>query len=155
MEFRRQNLDSEKYMTLVYPVGKNIWIITGSEDNLIIGIRYGLWGVKNDLKYLWKHLKKDDLLLFYCTYPISGIVGYGKILSKVIDKKPFWPNENKEKESKYPLRIKFKPLFRSKNWSRERKSLSRTGISYYHGLNIVEPEKRETIFKMFNLDIDV
>ena len=123
-------------MTLVYPVGhkvdlfqkksakptsvpevdveesdQNFWIITGSKENMFIGLEHGLWGVKFGLKSLWYELKEKDRVYFYCAKPVSGIVGYGEVTSKYVDDKPFWPNESPERGSRYPLRIKFEKVF--------------------------------------------
>ncbi len=176
MNFRRQNVKRKNYRTLVYPIDQkielfkkekikpiekvyiptldqNFWIITGSEENLRIGLKHGLWGVKKALDTLWSILKKDDLIFFYCIRPVSGIVGYGKVIDTHIDKKPFWPNEISGKESKYPLRIKFKKIHVVQDWYKDKKSLYGTRINYYHGLNYIEPEKKQIIFKKLKLKI--
>jgi organic radical activating enzyme len=182
MNFRKQNLDSKDYMTLVYPVDTKIsikrtttiptttkpktilrkktegsqfdnyaWIITGSEDNLRLGIKNGLWGVVNDAEDLWMGVKENDPVFFYCTRPVSGIVGWGVVIDTHVDKKPFWSNENPNQESKYPLRIKFVVMQEVSNWSEERKSLEGMGIDYFHGLNSIDTNKTSLLLKKLNI----
>ena len=85
--------------------------------------------------------------LRYCTKPVSGSVGYGEVISKHVDEKPFWPNENRARRSRYPLRIKFRKVFQVNDWQQEKFALYRTGIEFYHGLNYVEPDKRRELQK--------
>ena len=172
--FRKANLNHKDYMTLVYPTGsqvevfknaqskpqekiktsmpsQNHWIITGSEENLIVGIKHGLWGVKQELKVLWDKLRKGDLVAFYCTKPVSGIIGYGEVIDSHVDTKPFWPNEKTESESRYPLRIKFKKINVADDWHEKKAGLHGTGIEYFNGLNYIEPDKRKTLLKKLKI----
>lgn len=176
-DFHRQYKNSKDYMTLVYPIGhrvpiagraqpragassqaevppsdQNYWIITGSEENMRLGVKHGLWGVKEGQYNLWRHLKKDDLVFCYCTSPVSGIVGYGKVIDTHRDTKPFWPNENPNRESKYPLRIQYKTIHEFENWRRDRAPLVATGVEFYRGLNYVEPDKKPLILQRAGLE---
>jgi len=172
-EFRRQNLKREGFMTLVYPVAdkvelfdpkskpqkevpipssdRNFWIITGSEENLRIAVAHGLWGVRKAHEGLWERLKKGDVLFFYCTRPVSGIVGYGKVIDTHVDTRPFWPNESLEKESKYSLRIKFKQTHVVQDWSMDRTVLSGAPVGFRHGLNYVEPHKKQLLLRRMGI----
>ncbi|MCJ7570749.1 MAG: EVE domain-containing protein [Candidatus Thermoplasmatota archaeon] len=173
-DFRREHISSDMYMTLVYPVDhpikvpkkpqikrqmqisaseQNFWIITGSEENLRYGVKHSLWGVGKKYEELWTQLKKDDFVFFYCTRPVSGIVGYAKFTHTKFDPKPLWPNENPEKESKYPLRINFETTYITQDWHRERIPIYETGISYYGGLNYVEPDKKQVLVKKLKVDV--
>jgi len=175
LNFRRQHKDSADFRILVYPVGhkvelfkekakpkkevsvprsdQNFWIATGSEENLRIGLRDGLWGVRRTHEDLWTSVKKDDVLFFYCTRPVSGIVGYAKVVDKHVDVKPFWPNETSGQESRYPLRIRFQGIETVEDWRKDRKSLYGTGIGFFHGLNYVERHKEPVLLERIGLEV--
>ncbi|MFC1968593.1 hypothetical protein ACFLVX_04320 [Chloroflexota bacterium] len=163
--FRKVNLGKEDYMTLVYPVEQipklhkegiaskpsskssipltshNYWVITGSENNLKVSLEHGLWGVKSYHADLWDKVHSDDQLLFYCTSPVSGIIGYGIVIEKHVDHEALWPNEDPKKESKYPLRVKFRTAYLVDDWKTGRIPLISTGIRFYDGLNYIEQSK--------------
>lgn len=129
------------------------WIITGSWANMKLGTEQGLWGVGTKFKELWDVVKEGDLVFFYCTRPISGLVGHGSVTGKEPDDTPFWPNENRQRPSRYPLRIKFEQCQLFNNWFEKRRPLPKsTGIEYYGGLNYVPLEKRPILRKLLDLD---
>ena len=57
-------------------------------------------------KYRWRRVAKDDLILFYVTAPISGLIGYGKTIEILEGNAPLWSQELRVKHILYPLRIK-------------------------------------------------
>lgn len=171
--FYRQHGSRKDYMTLVYPVGRrvqlygkgrprakpvgevevppsdqNYWIITGSEQNMRLGVKHGLWGIREGQADLWRTLKKGDLLFFYCTRPVSGIVGYGSVIDTHAETTPFWPNENPDRESRYRLRIRFQAIHEVEDWRRDRHVLIGTGTDFRHGLNYVQPGKKVLLDKL-------
>lgn len=173
LSFINQHKKNEEFAALIYPVDfsitikkqtkiktykktkiplddQNYWIITGSEQNLRYGIKNGIWGVGKKYEELWNKLRKNDLIFFYCTRSISGIVGYGNFSDKYIDDKPFWPNEKKDSESRYPLRIKFATKKEVKDWNKSKKTLYGSGITYYYGINYVEPSKKQKLIEIID-----
>jgi len=73
-----------------------IWICVGKPRNWEIALSGNIWGVAEELKSLWGILEKDDVLLFYATSPIRGIIGVGRVRNKFKQDKPLWPAEIKE-----------------------------------------------------------
>ncbi|MEM3421421.1 MAG: EVE domain-containing protein [Candidatus Hadarchaeum sp.] len=73
-----------------------VWICVGKVENWETAISGNIWGVKERQKNLWEKLQKGDLLLFYATSPVSGIIGVAKIDNKVIQDKPLWPEEREK-----------------------------------------------------------
>ena len=112
---------------------------------MILGLRHGVWGVKAKHGELWDKLKTNDKVFFYCTNPIGGIIGNGIVTGKNIDTKPFWSNENPDKESIYPLRIQFQVVAQANDWSKDKKSLYCKGIDFSHGINYVEPHNHNKL----------
>ena len=56
---------------------------------------------------MWERLNEKDILLFYATQPVSGIIGYGVVRTKVKQDKPLWPQEVREQNVIWPLRFEF------------------------------------------------
>jgi hypothetical protein len=84
------------------------WALTGSEENWDKGISETIWGVVEGLKSQWDKIEKGDLLLFYATKPVSGIIGIGRVESKFKQDKPLWAKEIQENKVIWPYRFDFK-----------------------------------------------
>ena len=61
-----------------------------------------------------------------------------------------WPSEVFQKESKYPLRIKYQVLNISDNWSVNKVTLHGTGIDYYRGINHIALNMRAVAQSIMN-----
>jgi len=89
---------------------RNFWIVPGSEKNWNQSlISKGIWGIEDTAfkKLHWLAIEPNDLILFYVTGSVRGIVGYGFIRSKFHQDTPLWEIEIKEGCVKYPLRFEF------------------------------------------------
>lgn len=88
------------------------WLVIGSPKNWQTAFEQGnLWGLKESQQALWEHIDKDDLLLFYASSPVSGIIGLGSLQSKFIQDIPLWPDEVKINKVLWPLRLEMNVLF--------------------------------------------
>ncbi|MEM4230181.1 MAG: hypothetical protein QXZ66_10540, partial [Thermoproteota archaeon] len=56
--------------------------VTGSAGNLKTSLKKGKWGVNMRLKNSWNRVAQGDLLLFYVTSPVCGIVGVASVEGK-------------------------------------------------------------------------
>jgi hypothetical protein len=68
----------------------------------------------------WDLLDEEDILLFYVTRPVSGVVGFGALRTKFKDTEhPLWPDEIKRNKVLYPLRFEFnlETLLPGESWS--------------------------------------
>lgn len=88
-----------------------VWVSTGTAENWETAISGNIWGVRVGLKNLWEKLQKGDLLLFYATSPISGIIGIARIENKFKQDKPLWAEELKKNQVIWPYRYDFKVEF--------------------------------------------
>ena len=66
-----------------------------------------IWGLKQTQRHLWDRLNERDVLLFYGTSPVSGIIGHGSVRTKFRQDQPLWPQEIKERKVIWPLRFEF------------------------------------------------
>jgi len=55
----------------------------------------------------WEEIKEGDFLFFYATAPVKGVIGYGKITTKFIQKVPLWSKEVEENTVIWPFRFEF------------------------------------------------
>nr|BAJ49214.1 hypothetical protein HGMM_F32B02C09 [Candidatus Caldarchaeum subterraneum] len=83
------------------------WVLTGSSENWERGLTASIWGVTNKLKTRWEAVSRGDVLLFYCTAPVRGIIGYGKVKNKYKQDTPFWGEEIEQNRVIWPYRIEF------------------------------------------------
>ncbi len=86
------------------------WLVVGSPKNWQFAFENGnLWGLKEfrEMKSLWNLLAEGDKLLFYASGKINGIVGCGKVITKVRQTNPLWPDEVQQGSVLWPLRFEF------------------------------------------------
>jgi hypothetical protein len=88
------------------------WLAVGTPANWHTAFDYaGIWGLKNSQRHYWESLQENtDLLFFYVTTPVSGVVGYGLIRNKLHQTTPLWPEERARNELIWPLRFEFDVL---------------------------------------------
>lgn len=114
------------------------WISTGTPENWETAISGNIWGVRESLKYAWEKLQKGDLLFFYATKPIKGIIGVARIGNKFKQDKPLWKQELKENKVIWPYRYDFKVEFVLPRVDWETKKVSVTGLPIMAGLNLIK-----------------
>jgi hypothetical protein len=89
---------------------RNFWIIPGSEENWKQAlISKGIWGLEETKldKIYWLAITPHDLILFYVSGKVKGVVGYGIVRGKFYQDVPLWKAEIKENCAKWPLRFEF------------------------------------------------
>ena len=89
---------------------RSFWIVPGSERNWKQALTSkGIWGLEQRMldKVYWLALAPNDLILFYVTGKVKGIVGYGIVRSKFYQDVPLWDAEIREDRVKWPLRFEF------------------------------------------------
>jgi hypothetical protein len=89
---------------------RNFWIVPGSEKNWRQSlVSKGIWGLEDNVfkKLYWLAIQPEDVILFYISGQIKGIVGYGIIRSKFYQDVPLWDTEIREGCVKWPLRFEF------------------------------------------------
>ena len=111
---------------------RSFWIVPGSEGNWRQAlISNGIWGLKEDKldKIYWLAIVPNDVILFYVSGDIKGIIGYGIVRSKFYQDKPLWEAEIKEGKVKWPLRFEFDVEFilPKNDWRNARISVPRGG----------------------------
>lgn len=128
------------------------WSLSGSLENWDTGISGNIWGVREGLKDKWEKLSKNDILIFYVTSPVSGVIGIGKVENKFIGKEPLWPDEIERNEVIYPYRFEFKVLYvlPQPTWKEKKIPIAGLRIGYQAGLNPVSIEATKALFEKIN-----
>ena len=86
----------------------NYWLAVGPAENWGTAFEQrNIWGLTERQKGWWGNLTEGDIVLFYATKPISGIIGYGTVQTKFRQDQPLWPQEIKEGRVIWPLRFEF------------------------------------------------
>lgn len=89
---------------------RNHWLVVGTPENWKTAFQHGnIWGLRATRRHLniWNNLNEDDVVLFYATRPVGGIIGYGVVKTRFRQDKPLWPQEIHEKRVIWPLRFEF------------------------------------------------
>lgn len=86
----------------------NYWMVIGSPANWKEAFEKGnIWELRQSQKHRWESLAENDMILFYATQPIAGLIGYGSVQTKFRQDQPLWSEEIKEKKVIWPLRFEF------------------------------------------------
>ncbi|MEM3387809.1 MAG: EVE domain-containing protein [Thermoproteota archaeon] len=128
----------------------NVWIVTGSPLNLKTSLQKARWGVNKRLKNSWEKVFKGDLLLFYVTSPVCGIVGVASVEGKAEENNILWHDEAVVGRAIYPYRIIFKPLFilDEEKWEKDKIAVKDFNVSVRAGLNSLR--NPETVEKLLD-----
>jgi hypothetical protein len=109
---------------------RNFWIVPGSEENWRQAlISKGIWGLKDTPhdKVFWLALAPNDVILFYVSGKVKGIVGYGIVRSKFYQDVPLWKAEIQENRVKWPFRFEFDVDFLLPENKRKEEKISMPG----------------------------
>lgn len=126
------------------------WTLSGSQENWDRGISDNIWGVREGLKQIWEKMSKGDILIFYVTSPISGVIGIGKLESKFKQDKPLWPDEIRANKVIYPYRFEFKVeyVLPMPSWEKGKIKISDLNVNIRGGVNsLINKEVIKTLFE--------
>ena len=102
----------------------NFWLAVGTPENWHTAFDYGeMWGLKASQQRFWEAISENsDIVFFYVTSPVSGVVGYGIVRTKLRQNSPKWPEERATNRVIWPLRFEFEVLacLPPNKWSEER-----------------------------------
>ena len=129
-----------------------VWVLSGNEDNWERGLNEGVWGVTEKLKSEWEKLEKNDDLIFYCSNPISGIIGHAKARNKFKQDKPLWREEVKQNRVIWPYRFDFETVYVLPRTEWKRRAVKiQLGRRVIRGMSMIKnPTLSEQIFsKLF------
>ncbi len=128
------------------------WIIVGPNESWEAAFRQnGIWGVKKHRYAQWKALDPGDIIFFYGTQPITGVIGVGQVETKFIQDKPLWPDEMAAQKVIYPLRFEFHVnyLLEQKEWRSKRITVELSPQEGRSGIGFLREETIELLYRAF------
>jgi predicted RNA-binding protein len=116
------------------------WVLTGSVENWETALNRKYWGARQKLKKIWDKISIGDILAFYASSPVSGLIGFGKVENKSQEDYPLWPDEVKTNSIIYPYRFKISIEYALdvkdvKNWKDKRVFVNDLRIPFQAGIN--------------------
>lgn len=126
------------------------WVFSGHPQNWKFAFRRNIWGLKTSHRPLWQKIMKGDMIFFYATKPVGGVIGVARAERIFEEKEPYWPDEIAEGRVKYPLRVEFKPLeiLGEDCWEEKRVSIKHLGPIFFHGINaLMDKELFKRLFE--------
>lgn len=90
----------------------NFWLAVGRHINWLTSFeRRNMWGLKVTQRRYWEAITPHtDLVFFYVTVPVGGVVGYGHVRNKLKQTSPNWAEELLRNQVIWPLRFEFDVL---------------------------------------------
>lgn len=119
-----------------------LYVFSGPSEHWEAAAKHNppVWGVKEGpIVHIWNRLEPGDVFAAYALSPVSGIIGFGQVVSKQFNLELIWPEEVRTKQSIYPYKIDFSPITPSFNnpskWPSVR--VSAEGLKFYASVNDV------------------
>ena len=136
---RKRVLDISQ--TKLFESDNNKWLFSGTYENWIVAMKNRKWGIREGHRDSWRNLQKGDYALFYAMKPTSRIIGFGKVKEIKEETSLLWPDEIRENNSKYPLRIIFDDFYflPENEWNKGIKSYD---LEKSHGINLIHDEEK-------------
>jgi predicted RNA-binding protein with PUA-like domain len=119
-----------------------VWVAVGSAQNSRTSFKNNKWGVNSRLRGAWEKIAVGDLMVFYVTNPVGGIVGVASVEGKAEEELMLWRDEYAVGRVLYPFRVNFKPIFvlEEERWSTDKVTIKGLRISVQSGINHVKNE---------------
>ncbi len=130
----------------------NNWLVIGIPQNWETALSQPvpIWGLKPRFRTEFKILNIGDVIWFYSTSPVSGIIGYGIVKDKYIDSRNLiWIEEHIKKEVIWPLRFRIHVLkvLPRHDWQKHRIKINDFNIFWQLGFQLL---KNENIIELYN-----
>lgn len=94
----------------------NHFLLVGDKKTWETAFKKKTWGFSTKTKGLWKGVEKGDLIAFYVTRPVKGVIGFGKIKTKSENSEIYWPDEILFEKKLWPYEISINIIVKRKEW---------------------------------------
>ena len=121
------------------------WLVIGIPQNWETALSQPvpIWGLKPRFQAEFQNLKVGDILWFYATSPISGVIGIGVVKDKYDDRVNLvWKEEFEKKEVIWPLRFRIHVLkvLPRRDWGKKRIKINDFNLFWQLGFQPLKPE---------------
>jgi hypothetical protein len=127
------------------------WLAVGTPEDWHTAFDYGgIWGLKTSQMRYWDMMTENsDIVFFYVTSPVAGIVGTGILRTKLHQLSPLWPAERAENKVIWPFRFEFDvtSCLAPAVWREQRVAAEELKTRVRSGFQQIEPELAERLIK--------
>jgi hypothetical protein len=121
------------------------WLLIGVPENWATALSQPvpIWGLKPRYQTEFQSLHIGDVLWFYSTNPVKGVIGIGVVKDKYIDHRTFiWAEEFAKKEVIWPLRFRIHALKILPNslWRKNRIKINDFNLFWQSGFHALKHE---------------
>ncbi len=130
-----------------------VWLAVGTPKNWQTALEQGrMWGLKQSQMALWNSLAEGDLIIFYATLPVGGVIGYGSIHTKLRQDRPLWPQEVRESRVIWPLRLAFQVAYilPQNRWASDKIVTSQIRSLVRSGFQMLNASVAQEILSLFS-----
>ena len=109
-----------------------------------------IWGLRPRYQTEFQVMNIGDLLWFYSTAPVAGVIGVGTVKDKYIDNiNLIWDDELRKKEVIWPLRFRIHVLkvLPIERWKTDRIKINDFGLFWQIGFQLLKEEHAIELFK--------
>jgi len=136
------------------------WLVIGIPRNWETALSQPIpiWGLKPRYQTEFQVLNLGDLLWFYSTSPIAGVIGVGVVKDKYLDYiNLIWDEELKQKEVIWPLRFRIQVLkvLPRVRWKTDRIKINDFQLFWQIGFQLLREEYAVELFKRAKKIFDV
>ena len=84
------------------------WLNVAPVSSWEESVHIGMCGAppKDINRHQWKRMEPNDIVLFYATKPVKGLIGWGRVIERFEDSTPIWREEKRVGCALWPLRIR-------------------------------------------------
>jgi len=127
------------------------WLVIGIPKNWETALSQPvpIWGLKPRYQTEFQAMNIGDLLWFYSTSPIGGVIGVGTVKDKYVDNiNLIWEEELKKKETIWPLRFRIHVLkvLPQTRWKTDRIKINDFGLFWQVGFQSLKSEHASELF---------
>lgn len=128
----------------------NNWLVIGIKENWETALTQteSLWGLKTHYQNDFRALNTGDIVWFYVTNPVSGIIGLGMVKDKYIDNTNLiWNDEVNGNMVIWPLRFTINVLnvINRERWDEDRIGINDFNLNWRIGF---QPLREEYIIEL-------
>lgn len=130
-----------------------VWLAVGTPENWQTALEHGsTWGLKQSQQPLWTAMEEGDVVVFYATLPVGGVIGYGAVHTKFRQDKPLWPQEVREHRVIWPLRFAFQVahMIPQNQWKQKKVMVNRVRSLVRSGFQILAPLVAQELLLAFS-----
>jgi hypothetical protein len=128
------------------------WLVMGVPENWDTALSQPvpIWGLKPRYQAEFQIMNVGDLLWFYSTAPIAGIIGVGTVKDKYVDNvNLIWEEELKQKEVIWPLRFRIHVLkvLPKERWRTDKIKINDFNLFWRVGFQLLKEEHAIKLFE--------